>query len=200
MTDPDDMVLVRRGDLLMLTDQASDSCGWPGENWRDDPQAVRVFAALNGPAAVRAVAESDTELVISDRLPPGAQIVNADFHEPIDFDTFWRVYPRREGKKAARKAWDRALKDGAEPQAIIIGAFRYRDLPGREDRFTAHPTTWLNQGRWEDELVDRTEQSKTDRNRVNLTAAARDQIAGRTMSLAERMAIAGGQRQIEGGS
>lgn len=66
------------------------------------------------------------------------------------FDEFWAVYPRRAGKVEARKAWSTAIKR-ALPEVIIASALRYRDDPNREDRFTAHPSTWLNQGRWDDD-------------------------------------------------
>lgn len=72
--------------------------------------------------------------------------------EPVaaGFDEFWSAYPRRAGKGAARKAWDKAIAK-ASVAAVIAGAERYRDDPNREDAFTAHPSTWLNQERWLDE-------------------------------------------------
>lgn len=66
------------------------------------------------------------------------------------FDTFWQAYPRREAKGAARKAWAKAVTL-ADPAVIIAGALRYRHDPNRDPAFTAHPTTWLNQHRWEDD-------------------------------------------------
>jgi hypothetical protein len=66
------------------------------------------------------------------------------------FDDFWSTYPRREKKQNAIKAWEKAIKI-ASPEQIIAGAARYRDDPNREDHYTAHPTTWLNAGSWEDE-------------------------------------------------
>lgn len=41
----------------------------------------------------------------------------------------------------------------ADIDTIIGGAKRYRDNPRRSPEYTAHATTWLNQRRWEDELV-----------------------------------------------
>ena len=67
------------------------------------------------------------------------------------FDEFWRVYPRKVGKGAARKAWIRAIKAAGE--AEIIAALR-RQVVGweeKEARFIPHPKTWLNQERWTDE-------------------------------------------------
>jgi hypothetical protein len=67
----------------------------------------------------------------------------------IDFDAFWSVYPRKHGKQAAIRAWLTAIKK-VEPQVIVEAAKRYADDPNRVDQFTAHASTWLNQGRWED--------------------------------------------------
>jgi hypothetical protein len=68
----------------------------------------------------------------------------------VSFDAFWAVYPRREGKGAARKAWDKACRK-ANPQDIIIGAKRYAADPNREPQYTAHAATWLNAERWTDD-------------------------------------------------
>ena len=66
------------------------------------------------------------------------------------FDRFWDLYPRKAGKQEARRAFDRALKV-ATLEEILLGAQRYAADPNRQPQFTAHPTTWLNQGRWSDE-------------------------------------------------
>lgn len=103
-----------------------------------------------------------------------------------DFDVFWQVYPRREGKKAAARAYASAIRSGVPPDVILAGAARYRDLPGREQKYTKHPTTWLNQGCWDDELVPRTEGTVTDRNR----AAMVDHLNGPRETLRDRIAAA----------
>lgn len=66
------------------------------------------------------------------------------------FDDFWRVYPRRNGKGAARASWHRAVMK-ADVAVIIAGAVRFRDDPNRDPAFTAYPSTWLNQERWDDD-------------------------------------------------
>lgn len=66
------------------------------------------------------------------------------------FDAFWDVYPRREGKGAAQASFARALKK-VTFEVIMRGATRYRDDPNRDQSYTAHPTTWLNQARWDDD-------------------------------------------------
>lgn len=73
-----------------------------------------------------------------------------------DFDTFWNLYPRKAGKKAARVAFKKALAEATYVE-ILNGTIRYANDPNRKDEFTAHPSTWLNQGRWADDpLPDRT--------------------------------------------
>lgn len=69
-----------------------------------------------------------------------------------DFAKFWRVYPRKDAKEGARKAWRAAAKK-ADPSDIAAGAERYRDDPNRKPEFTKLPTTWLNQGCWNDSPI-----------------------------------------------
>jgi hypothetical protein len=67
------------------------------------------------------------------------------------FDRFWAVYPLKVKKGYARQCWDRALRRAkVSPETIIRGAVRYRDDPNRSDEYTAHPSSWLNQDRWDD--------------------------------------------------
>lgn len=66
------------------------------------------------------------------------------------FEDFWRVYPRKVGKRAARDAFTEAARD-TDPRLIVEAAKRFAADPNREQQFTPHPTTWLRQGRWEDE-------------------------------------------------
>ncbi len=73
------------------------------------------------------------------------------------FEEFWEAYPRKASKGAARTAWTKAISK-ADASVIIAAAAAYRDDPNREDGFTAHAATWLNQERWDDEPLP----SRTD--------------------------------------
>jgi hypothetical protein len=69
------------------------------------------------------------------------------------FERFWAVYPKRVAKEAARKAFARAVENGADPEALIIGAQRYAvERQGQDSKYTKHPATWLNAGCWNDEM------------------------------------------------
>lgn len=74
---------------------------------------------------------------------------------PSPFDEWWQAYPRRDGKIAARKAFDRVLKKrSATVDELIAGARRYAEARAGDDpKFTKVPTTWLNGGHWADEPV-----------------------------------------------
>lgn len=93
--------------------------------------------------------------VRSQEREPGneSQVTTKPFARPAaggGFDAFWQVYPRREAKGAARKAWDKAVAK-ATPEVIIEGAKRYAADPNRDQRYTAHAATWLNGERWGDD-------------------------------------------------
>ena len=90
---------------------------------------------------------------------------------PTLFDQFWEWYPRKVGKEAARKAWDKA-RNKTDQQTILDGIQRYRldpNLPVKE--FIPHPATWLNEGRWDDEpLPARGQQQRPTGSQVRLQA------------------------------
>lgn len=93
---------------------------------------------------------------------------------PADFEAFWKVYPRRQGKRKAAAAFKRA-KQRAPLETIMAGAARYRDDPNRVDRFTKHAEGWLNGDGWEDDPLpprDGGERATGSRSRDWLEAGA----------------------------
>lgn len=69
----------------------------------------------------------------------------------IEFDEFWSLFPKKVGKKPAKKLWDRL---SAEVQRTILADLPKRKLGQKwqEHTYIEHPTTYLNQERWEDEI------------------------------------------------
>lgn len=68
------------------------------------------------------------------------------------FETFWKIYPRKIGKGAARTAFDKATKK-ASVDTILEMVQAYANKPDLPDlQFIPHPSTWLNQERWTDDL------------------------------------------------
>lgn len=77
------------------------------------------------------------------------------------FDVFWSSYPKKVGKEAARKSF----KKVDVPVETLVAAveMQKRSAQWKKDkgRYIPNPATWLNQGRWDDEVevetVGRTE-------------------------------------------
>jgi len=72
-----------------------------------------------------------------------------------EFDEFWNVYPRKTGKKAARRAWDKASDRPPLQEILQTISLAKQSEQWRKDSgmFIPHPATWLNQGRWDDEVM-----------------------------------------------
>jgi len=66
------------------------------------------------------------------------------------FDDFWKAYPLKKNKGAAKRAWKGAINK-TDAETLIAGALKYRDALTRDPDFTAHASSWLNGERWEDE-------------------------------------------------
>lgn len=98
--------------------------------------------------------------------PPNGGHANGDLflsRQALDeaFARFWSVYPKKVAKPKAKERFDRILKRGqATAEVLITGAERYaaevaRRQPAADGRVPmAHPTTWLNEGRWQDEYTE----------------------------------------------
>ena len=71
------------------------------------------------------------------------------------FNIFWQNYPRKVGKGAAEKVWEKMKGDKELFDKIIQAVANQRNSEQwlRNDGvFIPHPATWLNQRRWEDEV------------------------------------------------
>lgn len=63
-----------------------------------------------------------------------------------DFEQFWANYPKKTGKGAAWRAWEKL----DPPVEKVIAALKAQNMDGT-DKFTPYPASWLNSTRWEDE-------------------------------------------------
>ena len=72
------------------------------------------------------------------------------------FETFWKAYPRKVGKDAARRAFAK-VKVPVETLVAAVEAQKASTQWTKDNgQFIPNPATWLNQGRWEDEVADTT--------------------------------------------
>jgi hypothetical protein len=94
------------------------------------------------------------EQALSPDVPLYENTEEREEHSTVAFDEFWRIYPRREGKQAARKAFSKAVTaKGASVAVVMAGAQRYATDPNlpSESQYIPYPQKWLNEGRWQDD-------------------------------------------------
>lgn len=68
-----------------------------------------------------------------------------------DFERFWEAYPKKVGKLAAQKAWDRAKRPDIAQILVAVRTAKASPQWTRDGgQYIPNPATWLNQGRWDD--------------------------------------------------
>lgn len=78
---------------------------------------------------------------------------NRDIHTySNDFLEFWDVYPNKVGKDKAQTAW-KNKKNKPSIKFIIEAVERYKLSKTVRNGFTCNPATWINEGRWSDEVT-----------------------------------------------
>lgn len=75
-----------------------------------------------------------------------------------EFERFWKSYPKKDAKAAARKNFDREVRSGADVERIIEGARRYATWlasakPGEFRPIAKFAQGWLTDQRWNDEEI-----------------------------------------------
>lgn len=90
--------------------------------------------------------------------PKAKQETRNKKQEPISVDgfvQFWTAYPKKVAKPEAMKAWIKVAPDAELTAKIMAGLARAKqskDWTKDDGQYIPHPTTWLNQHRWEDEV------------------------------------------------
>ena len=77
--------------------------------------------------------------------------------DPESFEVFWAAYPRKDGRKAAIRAWDKLKPDKALCRTMYAALKRQRGCEQwiRDGgQYIPHLSTWLNGRKWEDQGVD----------------------------------------------
>jgi len=81
-------------------------------------------------------------------------------HDP-NFAIFWSKYPRHENKQAALKAWSKLNGDREAILALIVPWIEQAKISDQwqDLKFIPHPSTFLNQRRWEGNTPPKQSQS-----------------------------------------
>lgn len=81
---------------------------------------------------------------------------NKNKETDILFDRFWDAYPRHVNKQGAIRAFEKANVDESLLETILNAIERQKksDQWTKDNgQFIPHPATWLNQRRWDDDVV-----------------------------------------------
>ncbi|PJM72357.1 hypothetical protein CS006_10500 [Bifidobacterium primatium] len=82
--------------------------------------------------------------------PPHGGRGSVEREYTAEFERFWSVYPRREGKRTAFDAWRRALRKTGHEHLLAV-ADRYAKDPNRRPAYTLTPANWLDGEHWLDD-------------------------------------------------
>ena len=146
----------RRRRAAAAADAASDrrtTAGQTEDEPKDDRKKTAGRVNQSRPDQTRLNQSTPTE----GDLPPAPAPEKEPDAQERRFAEFWKLYPRKVGKKAARTAWKRIKPDAELFDRIMaaVAAAKATDQWQREGgRFVPNPATWINQGRWDDELPD----------------------------------------------
>lgn len=100
------------------------------------------IATMRGSSLAQIVAEiARLEDEAGPKVPPG-------------FDEFWATYPRKTAKPAALKAYRAAMKRKVPHETIMMG-LQFFIASEPDPQYTPHPSTWLNQDRFNDRPLPR---------------------------------------------
>ena len=69
----------------------------------------------------------------------------------IDFSQFWNSYPKKVAKVPAQRAWKRVSH---HRQHIALRDIENGRYSGTEKAYIPNAATYLNQERWEDEIIE----------------------------------------------
>ena len=92
-----------------------------------------------------------------------------DKEDIYPFDEFWKAYPKKKAKEAAKKAWLKLKPDETLGKAIITAVLKSAnttDWKKENGKYIPHPATYLNGKRWEDEGNDTNGQNTGNSSKV----------------------------------
>jgi hypothetical protein len=102
---------------------------------------------------------------------PNKELNNKLTVQSKQFDEFWNVYPRKEGKKPAFKAFSSALSRTSF-EDILAGIEAYKRSDRVAKGYIKLPATWLNEDAWEDAATQVQTESVGSERRERERAAA----------------------------
>mgnify|MGYP000874145151 CR=1 FL=1 len=106
--------------------------------------------------------EAETPAPVQTELIPAAPVKKTKKRSTTtaaldeEFEEFYKhAYPRKMEPLKARRAFEKAVKNGADPRDIIEGARRFAAATAAKGKtYIPYPASWLNAGGWMNEAGD----------------------------------------------
>lgn len=100
-----------------------------------------------------AEADTEAETTKATTCAPGEE---REVEPAVDeFDIFWTAYPKKRGKRDARKAWKQTARERPPVEQIVAKVAelqRSRGWTKDGGQFIPYPASWLRAGGWDDEV------------------------------------------------
>jgi hypothetical protein len=105
------------------------------------------------------------------------------------FESFWQTYPKKTGKGAARKAWEKARPDLEEVLHALSWQTYSEAWTKEKGAFIPNPATYINQERWADQPIDEGKINETHKQLHSKSTTTEDYLA-RLQSIHQRISDA----------
>lgn len=107
-------------------------------------------ATVDTPAPVQAELIHAAPVKKTKKRSTPAAALDAEFEE-----FYYHAYPRKMEPLKAKKAFEKAVKNGADPRDIIEGSRRFAAATAaKEVTYIPYPASWLNAGGWMSNMQD----------------------------------------------
>lgn len=136
----------------------------PGKDRLGKDSIDNIYPPIIPPTESKASADANDATakgVVCNSTEEGKKKRQLDASLDAPFQAWWDAYPkrRRGAKQECRKKYESAIKNtsGLTPEKMLQALEaqkKTKDWQKQKGEFVPAPLTWLNQGRWEDEIYD----------------------------------------------
>lgn len=100
--------------------------------------------------------DKDNVQQVEPPIPKKSKSTKLSKQEKTDFEALWKLYPRKQGKQQAEKAYLKAIRDGVTNKSIQDGIVAYSKKISAEQtelKFIKMGSTFFNNRSWEDDFT-----------------------------------------------
>lgn len=174
-----DEVVRRLAEVNLVTNETLQPVSWNKRQYKSDNSTERVRRCRE-----RKKQQSDETEVKRFRNAPDTEVLSNDKTYTVDFEEFWKAYPKREGsnpKKPAAQKYKSALKRATHDEIMEgVNAYAAHCVSKQitSTGYVAQAQTWLAQDRWTEEWSDTSNEWEHQKQKRAAAAFAEARRAG----------------------